>query len=331
MTDRALQKTNGQKTAIQDMAERLKVSPDILAKTLKSTVIKGPNGREATNEEFVACIAVANQYRLNPITKEMFAFPDKQGGVIPIVSTDGWNKLMTTHPNYKSHHYKMSENTITITDHAKPCPEWMEIHIEKKDGGEVVVREYLDECYNGNKTTKDGKYYPSPWDTHTKRMLRHKTKIQGAREAFGFGGIYDEDEAERIQQAETARPDDYQAPIQPTLSIEEMQEEEEIKGDEPITAAPDTDPGEKPQEEIAEDLELETALNQIKEAQDMLGDESFYEVLVKHDVALVDHIKTIGKATAILHDLNRQLDKMMAEKDGGKSGQLPPTQKGVKK
>jgi hypothetical protein len=33
-------------------------------------------------------------------------------------------------------------------------------------------------------------------------MLRHKAKIQGAREAFGFAGIYDADEAARIIEAE---------------------------------------------------------------------------------------------------------------------------------
>jgi hypothetical protein len=38
----------------------------------------------------------------------------------------------------------------------------------------------------------------SPWQTHPKRMLRHKALIQCARLAFGFVGIYDQDEAERI-------------------------------------------------------------------------------------------------------------------------------------
>ena len=37
-----------------------------------------------------------------------------------------------------------------------------------------------------------------PWASHPKRMLRHKAMIQCARLAFGYGGIYDQDEAERI-------------------------------------------------------------------------------------------------------------------------------------
>ncbi|EBR4477838.1 phage recombination protein Bet, partial [Salmonella enterica] len=34
--------------------------------------------------------------------------------------------------------------------------------------------------------------------SHPTRMLRHKTLIQCARLAFGFAGIFDQDEAERV-------------------------------------------------------------------------------------------------------------------------------------
>ena len=184
------------KNALDSIATRLQVNPELLKKTLKATVCKDfktKDGRyrSITDEEFISYIVVANTYKLNPLTKEIYAFPDTQGGgIIPIVSTDGWNKLMTTHPAYKTHYYTQSEDMI-VMKLAKSCPEWIEIHIVKKDESEVVVREYLDECFRELP-------YKSPWQTHTKRMLRHKTKIQGAREAFGFGGIYDADEAERI-------------------------------------------------------------------------------------------------------------------------------------
>jgi hypothetical protein len=41
-----------------------------------------------------------------------------------------------------------------------------------------------------------------PWKSHPRRMLRHKAMIQCARIAFGFVGIYDEDEAQRIIEGE---------------------------------------------------------------------------------------------------------------------------------
>ena len=186
----------GQKNLITVFAERYNIDPSELKNVLKSTIMKpGKDGKGITDEELMAFLVVANQYHLNPFTKEIYAYPDtKKGGIVPVVSTDGWNKLMTTHIDYKDHKYQQSETMVNMTG-AKPCPEWMEVHITKKDGGEIVVREYLDECFR----TLD---YSNPWKTHTKRMLRHKTKIQGAREAFGFGGIYDEDEAERIREAE---------------------------------------------------------------------------------------------------------------------------------
>ncbi len=52
----------------------------------------------------------------------------------------------------------------------------------------IEVTEYYRECRRDT----------GPWTTHPARMLRHKAMIQCARVAFGFVGIYDEDEAERI-------------------------------------------------------------------------------------------------------------------------------------
>ena len=37
-----------------------------------------------------------------------------------------------------------------------------------------------------------------PWKRWPRRMLRHKALIQAARIAFGFAGIYDEDEGNRM-------------------------------------------------------------------------------------------------------------------------------------
>ena len=177
--------------ALTQLAGRLSADPQKLKSTLVNTVMRA-NNRQVTEAEFLSFIIVSNSYKLNPITKEIYAFPDKKGGIVPIVSTDGWNKLMTTHPEYKMHRYVYSEKMVQAEASAKNCSEWIECVIVRKDGGEITVREYLDECYRKRTT------YDSPWQTHTKRMLRHKVKIQAAREAFGFGGIYDEDEGERI-------------------------------------------------------------------------------------------------------------------------------------
>jgi hypothetical protein len=69
----------------------------------------------------------------------------------------------------------------------------------------TAIREYLDEVYREPFTGfKDGRSYTinGPWQSHTKRFLRHKTMIQAARLVFGFGGIFDQDEAERILESQ---------------------------------------------------------------------------------------------------------------------------------
>lgn len=188
---------------VNEMAGKIMVEPEDFIKVLKSSVLRPVKDkasgslREATNEEFLYFLAVANKYSLNPFTKEIFAFIDtKTNTVVPIVSTDGWTKLMTNHPDYAIHNFNYSDKNTTL-EHAKTCPEWCEIVIERKSGKTIIVREYLDEVYREPFRGQNG-IIKGPWQTHTKRMLKHKTKSQGAREAFGFSGIYDEDEGTRI-------------------------------------------------------------------------------------------------------------------------------------
>ena len=40
------------------------------------------------------------------------------------------------------------------------------------------------------------------WQSHPRRMLRHKALVQCARVAFGLAGLYDPDEALRVQHAQ---------------------------------------------------------------------------------------------------------------------------------
>ena len=285
------------KTAIQEIAGRLQVSPDVLEKTLKATIIKGKN-RPATNEEFVSFIIVANQYALNPLTKEIYAFPDKNGGIIPIISTDGWNKLMTSHKGYKAHYYKESENRVTMKS-AKPCPEWMEIHIIKKDDSEVVIREYLDECFRDLN-------YANPWQTHPKRMLRHKTKIQGAREAFGYAGIYDEDEAERIVDMGKLEPVG-KPQVEQTLSKAELEAQNKADDTPEETVIVPT------KEERAE--KFEKMLDKFKTAKGVLGDKVFFEILIANNVSASDKITSFEQGEKTLAQLDEKIEKIANEFD----------------
>ncbi len=167
-----------------------------LIETLKATAFKG----EVTDAQMTALLVVANQYGLNPWTKEIYAFPDKNHGIVPVVGVDGWSRIINSHPQFDGIEFHHADKLVTMPG-GKPAPEWIECHIYRKDRSRpIVVREYMDEVYRAPFKGKYGEV-TGPWQTHTKRFLRHKSMIQCARLAFGYGGIYDQDEAERIVDA----------------------------------------------------------------------------------------------------------------------------------
>lgn len=212
------------------MSVKYNLDREEFMKTIRATIIKpSKDGRIATNEEVVAFLVVANKYNLDPFTNEIYAYPSKRGGIIPVVGVDGFVTQMNRNEDFNGMDIEFSEDAITM-DGAKSCPEWCEVKIYRKDTEKpIVVREYLDEVYI---PARGG--FPGPWQTHTKRMLRHKTIIQANRIAFGITGIYDPDEAERILEAEvvgevTKKPDVEmpQAKSQPALPEPEKKPEEE--------------------------------------------------------------------------------------------------------
>lgn len=190
------------KKLVAKLAEKYGVDGDKLLGTLKATCFKTQN-HQVTNEEMMALLVVADQYRLNPFTKEIFAFPDKQNGIVPVVGVDGWSRIINDHKTLDGIEFRYSEE-FTTPEGGQSCPDWCEVIIHRKDREHpTVVREYLDEVYR--KPFKAG--MKGPWQTHTKRFLRHKALIQGARIAFGFSGIYDEDEAQNIIDITPAQTD----------------------------------------------------------------------------------------------------------------------------
>lgn len=170
---------------------------------LKATAFKQRDGSPpVTNEQMMALMVIADQYNLNPFTREIYAYPDKNNGIVPVVGVDGWNRIINEHPQMDGIEFNYSEET---TKHkGKAAYEWIEAIITRKDRSKpIVVREYFDEVVRSVS-------FPTPWDSHPKRMHRHKTEIQAARIAFGFAGIHDEDEAERILEKDVTNEGSHQ-------------------------------------------------------------------------------------------------------------------------
>lgn len=162
---------------IASMAGQYQMEPKAFADTVRATCLPAT----ATNEEFAAFLMVAKEYGLNPITREIYAFPKKGGGIQPIVGIDGWLNLINSNPQCDGMEFVDEKNDkaelVSIT-----CK------IYRKDRNRPTeVTEYMSEC----------KRPTEPWQKWPARMLRHKAAIQCARYAFGFAGIIDPEEAER--------------------------------------------------------------------------------------------------------------------------------------
>lgn len=177
--------------------ERFGMEADEVLNILRSTAFKVKDG-QATDAQMCALMVVADQYKLNPFTKEIYAYPDKQNGIVPVVGVDGWARIINEHPMLDGVEFAYSEGTLTHK--GKTCHEWIECTIYRKDRSKpTVIREAFDEVVRSTNFT-------TPWDTHPKRMHRHKALIQCARLAFGFAGIYDDDEAARIVEGMQQNP-----------------------------------------------------------------------------------------------------------------------------
>ena len=176
------------RTLVARTGERFGVEPEKLLATLKATCFRG----DVSVEQMMALLVVADQFNLNPFTKEIYAFPDKRNGIIPVVGVDGWSRIINEHPQFDG----MQFADGPAGDDG--LPEWIECTMFRKDRHHpITAREYMVECYRAP-FEKDGRKIDGPWQTHPRRFLRHKALIQCARIAFGFVGIYDPDEGERI-------------------------------------------------------------------------------------------------------------------------------------
>ena len=183
-----------QRSPLIALGARFNIDPGKLMNVMRGTIIKpDKSGKPATDEEVAAFCIVAQQYNLNPFTREIHAFTSGEKGVIPIVGIDGWTKIVNTDERFDGcefeEHFDEAGKLV-----AMECS----MHVRGRSHP-VRVKELMAEC----------KRNTGPWNQMPNRMLRHKAFMQAARYAFGLSGIYDEDEARDIvhysQAADPAR------------------------------------------------------------------------------------------------------------------------------
>ena len=165
------------RSPLVEMSKRLSMEANILNDVLKKTAFRNCKSKE----EFIAAVVVANMYKLNPLRNEIYAFPNK-GGVQPIVSVDGWAKVITCHPNFDGMEFTEIDD-LDGSIKACKCTIWI-----KGKSHPVSVTEYTDEL----------KMNSEPWKKMPRRMTRHGAMKQCGRVSLGITGIYDEDDAVRM-------------------------------------------------------------------------------------------------------------------------------------
>lgn len=132
---------------------------------------------KATNEQFEAFLMIAEKYDLNPIIKQLWGYPDRNGGISTMVSIDGWITIVNQHPQFDGY-----ETTLGFDDNGKlvsaTCTMW------RKD----KPRPYTKTIY-----VEEWKKESSPvWKTMPKHFAEIRAYIQCARMCFNIGGIEDE-------------------------------------------------------------------------------------------------------------------------------------------
>ena len=174
-----VQTQTAKRSLLVSMASKYGLEPATFQAVIKATVMPS----NASNEQLAAFLMVANTYDLNPVTKEIYAFPGQGGGVTHVVGVDGWITLANRHPQYDGIEFEFIDD-----DDGRPAACTCTVY-RKDRGHPTKVTEYMAECARGT----------APWKSHPRRMLRNKALIQGIRYAMGFAGIHDEDDAEIIR------------------------------------------------------------------------------------------------------------------------------------
>ena len=241
-------------------AERYGFREDELLNTLAQTAFRQQNGSVPTREQMLSLLSVADSYGLNPFIRQVWGLSDRRGGVLPVISIDGWTAIMNSYPQSNGMEFYYPDELIQFDEDMKPCHPWVDCKIYRKDREHAIrVREYLDELYRPA-VIKNGKKFPGPWQTCPKRMLRHKSQIQAIRIAYGLSGLFEPDEAERLLETQLGEPvpDLREAESKPAVTTSDV---EKVK---PEAVSPEPD--------VLDDALAEMA-GELLPAKDIAGDE----------------------------------------------------------
>jgi phage recombination protein Bet len=196
------QQQNKRKTSQDSNSQKSQNAQDIVARSVRRSglpnesfvrlIIQSALSRLSiwSQADLERLLLTAERLGLDPLNNEIYALEKsaeagQKAQIIFVVGVDGWTKLINAHPAFDGMKFVESEPGDN------ELPLYFQCTIFRKDRRVATsVREYMYEVHTNK----------GAWLTHPRRMLRHKAMVQCARLCFGLSGIYDPDEALRIQE-----------------------------------------------------------------------------------------------------------------------------------
>ena len=147
-------------------------------------------------------LMAAERLGLEPLGGEIYAVPGGLGAAGPallVLGVDGWCRVLNAHPAYDGVEFREGPELPGQLSGAQAgasggsLPAWVECTLHRRERRVPIrVRVFMVEARTDSPA----------WQSHPRRMLRHKALVQCARVAFGLAGLYDPDEALRVQHAQ---------------------------------------------------------------------------------------------------------------------------------
>lgn len=178
------------------VAKKFGVMGAALQRTLANTCFKikvsDTEYRAPTAEELMSLMLIAEKLNLNPFIGEIYAFPNQNGGITPIVGINGWRTIAASQPGYSGVRFEFSPDLITVDAIEAPRMVSCFVRVRRPDGSEFESQgiAFFKEKYQSRS---------SAWKSQPCQMLMNKAQIQAIKNTFpSCSGLYDEDEGQTI-------------------------------------------------------------------------------------------------------------------------------------
>lgn len=142
------------------------------------TIIKAQcfGGKDPSHAHLSSFLVLASTYKLNPLLKEIYAFPSG-GGIQPIISIDGWLKIAHSSGKLRGIKHDVifdKDNNVTAVKCTLSVKDW-----------DFPV-ETLELMSENKRNTPTWKQYPL-------RMLKHRATTQAIRMAFNVNAMLEDE------------------------------------------------------------------------------------------------------------------------------------------